>query len=56
MLRDHYRDMALKLRNLASQFRFPGARKELLDFALRYERRANDLDARRVASSDQGHR
>ena len=43
---DHYRDMACKLRELARQFRFPGARQELLDLALRYERRAENLDAR----------
>jgi hypothetical protein len=43
---DHYRDVARKLRELARQFRFPGARKELLDLALRYECRADNLDAR----------
>ena len=42
---DHYRDMARKIRELARQFRFPGARQELLDLASRYERRANNLDA-----------
>jgi hypothetical protein len=36
---DHYRHMARKLRNLASQFRFPSARKELLDLAVRPEPR-----------------
>jgi hypothetical protein len=43
---EHYRDMARKLRELAHQFRFEGARQELLDLALRYERRADDFDAR----------
>jgi len=42
----HYRDMARKLRELARQFRFPGARQELLGLALRYERRADNLDQR----------
>jgi hypothetical protein len=43
---EHYREMARKLRELAHQFLFKGARQELLDLALRYERRADDLDAR----------
>jgi hypothetical protein len=42
---EHYRDMARKLRELARQFRFPGARQELLRLALRFERRADQLDA-----------
>lgn len=52
----HYRDMAQKLRGLAREFRFPGARKELLDLALRYERRADDLEARAAAGSDRNQR
>jgi hypothetical protein len=48
---DHYRDMARKLRKLARQIRFPGARKELLELALRYERRADHLDARNKAAA-----
>src|SRR5439155_22603588 len=43
---EHYREMARKLRELARQFRFPGARQELLTLALRYERRADQLDVR----------
>ena len=43
---DPYRDVARRLRELAREFRFPGARQELLDLALRYERRADNLDAR----------
>ena len=43
---EHYREMASKLRELARQFQFPGARQELLKLALRYERRADQLDAR----------
>jgi hypothetical protein len=46
---EHYREMASKLRELAREFRFPGARQELLDLALRYEGRANHLDTRRSA-------
>lgn len=52
---EHYREMARKLRELAREFRFPGARQELLDLALRYERRADSLDARRAAGLDQDH-
>jgi hypothetical protein len=53
---DHYREMARKIRVLAREFRFPGARQELLDLASRYERRAENLDARTAAGSDQDHR
>jgi hypothetical protein len=53
---EHYRDMAIKLRRLACEFRFPGARQELLDLASRYERRADGLDARSGAASDQNLR
>jgi hypothetical protein len=52
----HYREMARKLRVLAREFRFAGARQGLLDLALRYERRADSLDARSAAGSDQDHR
>jgi ADP-heptose:LPS heptosyltransferase len=50
---EHYREMARKLRQLAREFRFPGARRELLDLAERYERRADNLDARSAAASHQ---
>jgi hypothetical protein len=50
-----YRVMARKLRELAREFRFPRARQELLDLALRYERRADNLDARSAAGLDQDH-
>ena len=53
---EHYREMARKLRELAREFRFPGARQELLDLASRYERRADSLDARNAADLDQDHR
>jgi hypothetical protein len=46
---EHYREMAHKLRELARQFRFRGARQEILGLALRYERRADDLDARNAS-------
>src|SRR5438105_6431128 len=52
---DHYREMARKLRELAREFRFPGARRELLELALRYERRADSVDARSAAGLDQDH-
>jgi hypothetical protein len=52
---EHYRETARKLRELAREFRFSGAREELLDLALRYERRADNLDARSAAGLDQGH-
>ena len=42
----HYRELATKLRDIARQCRFPGARQEVLDLASRYEVRANHLDAR----------
>src|ERR1700730_9747785 len=53
---EHYREMARKLRELAREFRFPGAQQELLDLASRYERRADRLDARAPAGSDQDQR
>jgi hypothetical protein len=43
---EHYREMARKLRELARQFHFPVARQELLKLALRFERRAEQLDTR----------
>ena len=49
---EHYREMARKLREIAREFRFPCARQELLDLALRYERRADSLEARNQARSD----
>jgi hypothetical protein len=45
---DHYRDMAAKLRELASGFRFAGARQEILRLAASYERRADHLDRRAI--------
>ena len=48
----HYREMARTLRELAREFRFPGARQELLNLALRYERRADGLDARSTPAAN----
>ena len=42
----HYRDLANKLRDVARQCRFPGARQEILELASRYEGRARHLDRR----------
>jgi hypothetical protein len=52
---EHYREMARKLRELAREFRFPGARQELLELALRYERRADSLEPQSAAGSDRNH-
>jgi hypothetical protein len=49
----HYREIASKLRDIARQCRFPGARQEILDLASRYERRADNLDTRNAPASDQ---
>jgi hypothetical protein len=43
---EHYREIASKLREIARECRFPGARREILDLASRIERRADDLDGR----------
>ena len=40
----HYREIASKLREIARECRFPGARREILDLATRLERRADDLE------------
>ena len=53
---EHYKEMARKLRGLAREFQFPGAREELLDLASRFERRADSLEALAAAGSDQDHR
>lgn len=42
----HYREMAQGLRKLARECRFAGARRELLDLAASYERRADLFDGR----------
>jgi hypothetical protein len=43
---EHYREIAGKLREIARQCRFPGARRELLHLAANYERRGNYIDSR----------
>jgi hypothetical protein len=42
----HYREMARGLRKLAHQCRFVGARRELMQLAASYERRADHFDGR----------
>jgi hypothetical protein len=42
----HYREIADQLRKLAHQCRFAGARRELLQLAASYTRRADLYDAR----------
>ena len=42
----HYREIAQKLRDLARQCHFPGARRELLDLAARFDRRADHFESR----------
>ena len=42
----HYREMAHGLRKLARQCRLAGARRELLQLAASYERRADHFDCR----------
>ena len=47
----HFRHLASGLRALARHCRFPGARRELLDLAASFERRANHLVARAATPS-----
>ena len=42
----HYREMAVGLRKLARQCRLAGARRELLQLAASYDRRADYFDGR----------
>jgi hypothetical protein len=42
----HYREVAHGLRKLARQCRFPGARRELLQLAASYDRRADHFECR----------
>ena len=42
----HYREMAHGLRKLARQCRFAGARRELLQLAASYDRRADHFEVR----------
>jgi hypothetical protein len=52
----HYREVASKLREIARLCRFPGARQEILNLALRYERRADNLDARSQSTGSEQDR
>jgi len=42
----HYRELAGQLRLVAHKCRFPGARQEMLNLAIKYEQRANYFDQR----------
>jgi hypothetical protein len=42
----HYREIAQKLRDLARQCHFPGARRELLNLAASFDRRADHFASR----------
>ena len=42
----HFREIAHELRTLARRCRYPGARKELLELAASFDRRADHFDAR----------
>jgi hypothetical protein len=46
----HYRELAEKLRKIARQSRSPGTRQKILDFALRYDGRADHLDKQGAAA------
>jgi hypothetical protein len=41
----HFREIAHGLRSLAGRCRYPGARKEMLELAASFDRRAGQLDA-----------
>jgi hypothetical protein len=51
---EHYREMARKLRAIAREAHFAGARREILKLATRYDLRAALLD-RRAALNSEGH-
>lgn len=44
------REMARRLRNLARDCRLPGTRREMLDLAARFERRADYFDSRHATA------
>ena len=43
---EHYREVAMELRMVARRCRFPGVRKELIQLAAKYDRRADHFDDR----------
>lgn len=47
---DNVREMARRLRNLARDCRLPGTRREMLDLAAKFERRADYFDSRHAAA------
>jgi hypothetical protein len=48
----HFREMARGLRSLARRCRYPGARKEMLELAASFDRRAGHLDAHQGPLAD----
>jgi hypothetical protein len=48
----HFREMARELRLLARRCRYPGARKEMLELAASFDRRAGHLDAHQSQLAD----
>ena len=51
---EHYYELARKLRAIAREAHFAGARREILKLATSYDRRAAHLD-RRAALNSEGH-
>ena len=51
---DHYREMAGELRELARYTRSPGIRRELVNLAMRYDRRGDHGDAVDRAATELG--
>ena len=43
---EHYRQLATELRMIALRCRSPGARKELVQLAAKYDRRADHFDSK----------
>jgi hypothetical protein len=52
---EHYREIAGRLLEIAREARFAGARREILQLAMKYERRAAYFDWRSAALKDRGH-
>jgi hypothetical protein len=48
----HFREIARGLRSLARRCRYPGARKEMLELAASFDRRAGHLDAHQGPLAD----
>lgn len=52
---EHYREIAGKLLEIAREVRFAGARREILQLAMKYERRAAYFDWRSAALKEGAH-